>query len=147
MFDYQQLVETSADAVVVCDVQGQITLWNQASERMFGYSREEALGQSLDIIIAQKQRARHWQGYHVTMRTGVTKYGGAVLRVPAVHKNGNTLSIAFTVSLMRNPKGEVTAIVALIRDDTDNFTQIRALKARIATLEALSQVSHGESLT
>ena len=136
MFDYQQLVETSADAIMVCDAKGLIIFWNEASERMFGFTKQEAIGQSLDIIIPQKQQARHWEGYHITMASGITKYGTSVLRVPAVHKDGHTLSIAFTVSLMRDADQKVTAIVAIVRDEWVKFAEERALRKRIAELES-----------
>jgi PAS domain S-box-containing protein len=135
MFDYRQLVESLADAVMVCDAAGKITLWNAASTRMFGFTEAEAVGQSLDIIIPQRQQARHWEGYHVTMASGITKYGASVLRVPALHKDGHTLSIAFTVSLMRDDAGLVTAIVAIVRDESEKFAQERNLKKRILELE------------
>jgi PAS domain S-box-containing protein len=134
-FDYKQLVEVVGDAIMACDAKGAITLWNAASTRMFGYTEAEALGQSLDIIIPQRQQARHWEGYHVTMASGITKYGTSVLRVPALHKDGHTLSIAFTVSLMRNADEEVTAIVAVVRDESVKFAEERALRKRIVELE------------
>jgi PAS domain S-box-containing protein len=135
MFDYRQLVESSADAIMVCDAAGKITLWNAASTRMFGFTEDEAVGQSLDIIIPQRQQARHWEGYHVTMASGITKYGASVLRVPALHRDGHTLSIAFTVSLMRDDAGLVTAIVAIVRDESEKFAKERNLKKRILELE------------
>lgn len=134
-FDYQQLVENAADAIMVCDAAGKITLWNAASTRMFGFTELEAMGKSLDIIIPQRQQARHWEGYHVTMASGVTKYGASVLRVPAVHKDGRTLSIAFTVSLMHDAAGKVSAIVAIVRDESVKFAEERALRKRITELE------------
>ena len=79
---------------------------------------------------------RHWTGYDKTMESGITKYGADLLRVPAIHKEGKPLSIAFTVSLLTGPGGEVTAISAIIRDDTARFTEERALRARIKELEA-----------
>jgi PAS domain S-box-containing protein len=134
-FDHQQLVENAADAIMACDAAGKITLWNAASSRMFGFSEQEAMGQSLDIIIPQRQQARHWEGYHVTMASGITKYGSSVLRVPAVHKDGHTLSIAFTVSLLHTPDGKVSAIVAVVRDESVKFAEERALRKRITELE------------
>ena len=134
-FDHQQLVESAADAIMACDAAGKITLWNAASTRMFGFTGTEAMGQSLDIIIPQRQQARHWEGYHVTMASGVTKYGASVLRVPAVHKDGHTLSIAFTVSLMHDAAGNVSAIVAIVRDESVKFAEERALRKRITELE------------
>ena len=133
--DLKQLVEAVGDALVVSNAQGSITLWNPAAERMFGHTEDEALGQSLDIIIPQRQQQRHWDGYHKTMATGITRYGTDVLRVPAVHKDGHTLSIAFTVALLHGPDGQVSAIVAAIRDESTRFAQERELKKRLTELE------------
>jgi PAS domain S-box-containing protein len=135
-FDHQQLVESAADAIMACDAAGKITLWNAASTRMFGFTEAEAMGHSLDIIIPQRQQARHWEGYHVTMASGITKYGASVLRVPAVHKDGHTLSIAFTVSMMHSADGKVSAIVAVVRDESVKFAEERALRKQILELQA-----------
>ncbi len=98
--DSSALVDALADAVVACDAQGAIVLWNDAAERMFGFTRAEALGQSLDLIIPERLRKRHWEGYDKTMETGNTKYGHDVLRVPAVNKAGQAMSMAFTVAML-----------------------------------------------
>ena len=133
--DFQQLVASVGDAIVASDASGAIILWNPAAERMFGFSESEALGQSLDIIIPQRQQQRHWDGYHQTMATGKTRYGNDVLRVPAVHKDGHGLSIAFTVALLHAPDKQISAIVAVIRDESSRFAEERALKKRLAELE------------
>lgn len=133
--DYKDLVAAVGDAVMACDAAGAITLWNPACERMFGFSEAEALGKSLDIIVPQRQQQRHWDGYHQTMKTGITKYGNDVLRVPGVHKDGRTLSIAFTVALLHAPDGKVSAIVAVVRDESARFAQERELKKRLTELE------------
>ena len=139
--DTQPLVETAlvaavGDAIVVSDINGEITLWNPAAERMFGYTPAEAMGKSLDLITPERFRRRHWDGYFQTMKTGVTKYGNDVLRVPAVDKAGRSLSIAFTVGLLKSSEDKVVAIVAVIRDDTARFNEDRALRKRLAELEA-----------
>jgi len=134
--DYQQLVEAIGDAVVVCDAAGAITVWNDAAVRMFGFTREDALGQSLDLIIPERQRQRHWDGYNKSMSTGETRYGNDVLRVPALHKEGRTLSIAFTVAMLFDDARKVTAIVAVIRDETVRWAEERQLRIRVAQLEA-----------
>jgi PAS domain S-box-containing protein len=134
--DLKQLVEAVGDAIVISDAKGAITLWNPAAERMFGFSQGEALGQSLDLIIPERQRQRHWDGYQKTMDTGITRYGNDVLRVPAVHKDGHTLSIAFTVALLHTADNKVAAIVAVIRDESSRFAEDRALRKRLAELEA-----------
>lgn len=138
--DFEQLVDVIGDAVVISDARGAITLWNPAAERMFGFTPEEALGNSLDLIIPERLRGRHWSGYEKTMATGETRYGHDVLRVPAVHKDGRSLSIAFTVALLHSagPEKSVTGIVAVIRDETSRFTEERNLRKRLAELEAKS---------
>lgn len=134
--DLHQLVEVLGDAIVVCDAQGAITLWNPAAEYMFGYSETEALGQSLDLIIPERLRQRHWEGYHKTMATGQTRYGHDVLRVPAVNKAGDAMSISFTVALLTDAGGQVTGIASIIRNETAKFNEDRALRKRLAELEA-----------
>ena len=134
--DLQQLLSVIGDAVVVSDAEGSIKLWNPAAERMFGFTEQEALGQSLDLIIPQRLQQRHWDGYRKTMETGQTRYGNDVLKVPAVHKDGRALSIAFTVALLHSADGALTGIVAVIRDETSRFQEDRNLRKRLAELEA-----------
>ena len=134
--DLQQLVQVAGDAVIAANADGKIILWNPAAERIFGYTGGEALGQSLDLIIPERLRDRHWTGYGQVMRTGETRYGTEVLRVPAAHKDGRTLSIAFTVALLSGPDRQIQAIVAIIRDETQRWNEERALRRRIAELEA-----------
>ena len=135
LIDYQQLVEVIGDAVVVADTSGAINLWNPAAERLFGFTQAEALGNSLDLIIPERLRERHWAGYRKTMATGETRYSHDVLRVPAVHKDGRALSIAFKVGLLYGAQHEVTGIVAVIRDETTRSAEERDLRKRIAELE------------
>lgn len=134
--DFHELVDALGDGVIVCDAGGAITVWNPAATRIFGFSAEEAMGQSLDLIIPERQRQRHWDGYHKTMATGETRYGSDVLRVPALHKEGKPLSIAFTVAMLYTPDGKVSAIVAIVRDETVRWTDERALKTKVTQLEA-----------
>ena len=133
--DFEHFVEALGDAIVVADASGAITVWNPAAERLFGFTQAEALGNSLDLIIPERLRERHWAGYERTMTSGETRYAHDVLRVPAVHKDGRALSIAFTVGLLNGPQGTVTGIVAVIRDETQSFTEKRALLKRLAECE------------
>jgi PAS domain S-box-containing protein len=122
---------------VVCDVQGSILVWNNGAARIFGWTAAEALGQRMDMIVPERLRKRHWDGYDQSMRTGQTRYANDVLRVPAVDKAGKALSIAFTVFMLYGAEGEVTACGSVIRDETDRFLQDRALRQRVAELEGL----------
>jgi PAS domain S-box-containing protein len=133
--DYQQLVGAMGDAVIVCDSGGVIRLWNAAAERLFGLTPAEALGSSLDLIIPERLQERHWAGFTKTIAAGQTRYEHDVLRVPAKHKDGRALSIAFTVGLLVGSQKKVTGLVAVIRDDTKRFAEERDLRKRLAELE------------
>jgi PAS domain S-box-containing protein len=134
--DFEQLVRSAADAVVVANREGAIVFWNRAAERIFGFAEAEALGRSLDFIIPERLRARHWEGYSKVMASGETRYGADVLRVPAVHKDGRALSIAFTVTLLGSPGGGPPyAIAAIMRDETSRWQEERNLRRRLAELE------------
>jgi PAS domain S-box-containing protein len=134
--DLEQLVAAVGDAIIVSDTEGRVTFWNPAAERMFGFTEGEAVGKPLDLIIPERLQTRHWEGYRKTMQTGLTRYGNDVLKVPAVHKDGHSLSIAFTVALLYSAPGQLSGIVAVIRDETSRFQEERNLRKRIAELEA-----------
>jgi PAS domain S-box-containing protein len=131
----EAIVREAAEAIVVSDPNGVIVLWNGGAERVFGYPAAEAVGQSLDLIIPEKQRARHWAGYDKTMATGVTKYGDTLLKVPAAHRDGRRLSIEFSVALLREADGKIAGIAAIIRDVTERWTADRELRQRLAETE------------
>jgi PAS domain S-box-containing protein len=133
--DLSQLVACVGDAIIVVDAHEKIVLWNPAATRIFGYSEEEALGSTLDLIVPERQRHRHNEGCRKSMDTGITRYGTSLLKVPALHKSGSMLSIAFTVGMLFDEHQKVNGIVALIRDETERFAQERILKQRIADLE------------
>ena len=133
---YQHIIEGTQDAIIFADREGVIQLWNTGAETMFGYHPEEAVGQSLDLIIPDQLKARHWEGYHKVMATGVTRYGREVLAVPARRKDGTRISIEFTIVMLRDGANNVAGTAAIIRNVTTRWQQEKALKERIAMLEA-----------
>jgi PAS domain S-box-containing protein len=130
------LLRALADAVVVADAAGTIVFWNDAAEQLFGWSSADVIGQSLDLIIPERLRGRHWDGYHRVMATGETEYGGRLLEVPALHREGRPLSIGFTVTLLQHPDGSVKGIAAVIRDETQRWQERRALRAELEELRS-----------
>jgi PAS domain S-box-containing protein len=135
---YQQIIENSQDAILFADRDGIIELWNSGAEEIFGYTKEEARGKSLDLIVPEKLRQRHWEGYHTVMKTGKSRYGKELLKVPAIRKDGTSISVEFTIMLIRNLRNEIIGTAAIIRDVTERWKQEKELKQKIKLLESKS---------
>ncbi|MFB3916627.1 MAG: PAS domain-containing protein [Terriglobales bacterium] len=132
----QEIVEKSPIGIIYADAKGIMRLWNSGAERMFGWSAAEAVGQSMDMIIPEKHRPKHWEGYARVMETGVTKYGHDVLAVPALTKDGRRISIEFNIALLRGEDGKVLGAAATIQDVTARWQRDKELRARLAEAEA-----------
>ena len=131
---YRTLAREAPDAIVYADAAGLIAFWNKGAERIFGFSETEAMGKSLDIIIPENLRKRHWDGFAETMRTGKTRYGaGDVLAVPALRKDGARISVEFTVLPFLDRAGRMLGIAAILRDVTKRFEEVKALRKELAT--------------
>jgi len=129
----EALLHSASDAIIATDREGRITFWNPGAERIFGFTAGEALGQSLDLIIPENLRARHWSGFRHTMATGTSRYGhGDLLSVPGLTKDGARISVEFTILLLRDGMQAVTGTVAVMRDVTRRFEEMRELKRRLA---------------
>lgn len=125
--------DATPDAVIVADHAGIIRFWNDGAARLFGFAREEAIGQSLDIIIPESLRARHWSGFDNTMKTGQSRYGaGDVLAVPGLRKDGSRVSLEFTVMPLHDKAGRMVGIAATLRDVTKRFEEVKMLRAKLA---------------
>lgn len=129
------IVRQAPDAILFSDREGIIRLWNRGCERVFGFTETEALGRSLDIIIPEKLRARHWEGYFKVMETGESAYGTKLLSVPALHKDGRQISCAFSIIMLKDDQGQPTGIASIMRDVSEAWAREKALKEKIARLE------------
>jgi PAS domain S-box-containing protein len=131
----EALLNSASDAIIATDRDGRITFWNPGAERIFGFTAGEAVGQSLDIIIPENLRARHWSGFRHTMATGTSRYGhGDLLSVPGLTRDGRKISVEFTIVLLRDHTQAVTGTVAVMRDVTKRFDEVRELKRRLAAV-------------
>ena len=133
--NFKTLVSHMGEAVIISDREEHILFWNASAQRIFGYSPEEALGKTLSIITPERFRERHSKGYFHTMETGKTKYGNTLLRVPALHQDGRSISIAFSVTMILDDQDQPIAIAATIRDETERFQEERKLKEKLAAYE------------
>jgi PAS domain S-box-containing protein len=137
------LVRDAPDAVIYADASGLIQFWNSAAERIFGFSEAEALGRSLDIIVPENLRARHWNGYAETMRTGMTRYGaGDLLAVPAQRKDGQRISVEFTILPVRDELGNMIGVAAILRDVTNRFREIAGYRRQLVRLDVNMSALH-----
>lgn len=132
----QQILALAPDAILYADHEGIIQLWNKGAERIFGVPADQAIGQSLDIIIPEKLRERHWEGYHKTMETGETRYGTELLAVPAIHADGNRLSTEFSIVMLTGDDSKPIGVAAIMRDVSERHKKEKQLRERLAELEA-----------
>lgn len=137
--NFKALVSHIGEAVIISDRDENILFWNASAERIFGYTPNEALGKTLSIITPDRFRERHSKGYFHTMETGKTKYGNTLLRVPAIHKDGRSISIAFSVTMIFDDHNQPMAIAAIVRDETERFQEERKLKEKLTALESSIQ--------
>ncbi|NUB07481.1 PAS domain S-box protein [Azospirillum sp. Vi22] len=127
------LLNSPAEAIAYSDRDGIIRFWNAGAERVFGFTADEALGQSLDIIIPDRQRQRHWDGYDKVMKTGESRYGsGDLLSVPATRKDGTRISVEFTIVPLKDTDGTMLGMAAVMRDVTARFDELKALRRQSA---------------
>ncbi len=138
----REIVDGISDAVVFADREGIIRLWNVGAERVFGYTADEAVGRSLDIIIPDALRKRHWEGYFRVIETGVTRYGAEPLAVPGIRKDGSRISLEFSIALLRDGAA-VTGAAAVLRDVTARWLRDKELRERLKALEARVQGGAG----
>jgi PAS domain S-box-containing protein len=130
----QALLDGEAEAIVACDRDGVIHVWNAGAARVFGFGADEAVGQSLDLIIPERLRARHWDGWRHTVATGQSRYsGGDTLSVPALRKDGAQISVEFTITPLHDARGAITGLAAVMRDVTARFDELKALRKQVRT--------------
>jgi PAS domain S-box-containing protein len=131
-----QIITEAHDAIILADREGIIRLWNKGAETMFGFIPSEALGQSLHLIIPESLRERHDRGYQQVMESGHSKYSTELLAVPALKKDGSRISVEFTMILLKDDQSRILGAAAVIRDVSDRWEKERAMKRRLAALEA-----------
>ncbi len=138
------ILAAASDAIIATDREGGIQVWNHGAERIFGHRADEALGQSLDLIIPERLRARHWEGFRQVMQTGESRYGrGDLLSVPGIRKDGQRISLEFTIVPLTGEQGRMEGVAAVMRDVTERFEEVRSLKQQLATATGSSNSRQG----
>jgi PAS domain S-box-containing protein len=129
----EAILGTQSDAIIATDHSGIIDFWNPGAERIFGFSADEAVGHSLDLIIPENLRDRHWSGFNRVMASGESHYGhGDLLSVPALTRSGQRISVEFTIIILKDEHMRLAGTIAILRDVTKRFEEMRALKRQLA---------------
>lgn len=131
----RQLLNDAPDAILISDREGIIRFWNSGAEQMFGHTAAEAVGQSLDLIIPENLRERHWEGYRRVMASGETKYKTGLLSSPGLRKDGSRVSLEFSMVLLRDEAGGMQGCASIMRDVTVRWMKEKELKERLTVCE------------
>lgn len=131
----EQFVNTASDAILISDIDGIIRFWNYGAEHLFQYSSQEAVGQSLDLIIPENLRSRHWDGYRRVMASGETKYKSGLLSSPGIRKDGSRISLEFSMVLLRSDDGALWGCGSIMRDVTERWRKEKELRDRLIACE------------
>lgn len=134
----KQLVNDAPDAILISDLKGIISFWNGGAEQMFGHTADEAVGQSLDLIIPENLQGRHWEGYWRVMATGETKYKTGLLSSPGIRKDGTRISLEFSMVLLHDETDAMQGCASIMRNVTERWKKEKELKERLAACEAKS---------
>jgi PAS domain S-box-containing protein len=129
MANLAEIVDQLADAIIFADVHGIIRYWNAAAEALFGFTIEEALGQSLDLIIPERLRDAHWVGFNGAMASGNTRLAGRATTTRALHKSGQRLFVEMSFSLIRSLDARIVGSAAMARDVTRRYEKEKSSSA------------------
>jgi PAS domain S-box-containing protein len=133
---FAAIARDAPDAIIVADGEGIIRFWNTGAQRIFGHAASEAVGHSLDLVIPEGLRARHWAGWRAVVASGESRYGaGDLLAVPGLRRDGTRISLEFTITLLRGADGRVAGMAAILRDVSERFEEMKALRRKLAAAE------------
>jgi len=138
---YRRIVEQATEAIIFADREGLIRIWNQGAESVFGFSPEEVLGKSLNVIIPEELRKSHWEGYRMAIAAGRTRAGGRVMDTRALHKDGRSLYVALSFAVIVDESGHAEGALAIGRNNTERYLADKALRKRVAELETKERSS------
>ena len=134
----KQILDAAPDVILAADKAGIIIYWNSGAEQIFGHTADEACGRSLDLIIPETLRDRHWEGYHRVMASGETTYKTGLLTSPGVRKDGSRVSLEFSMVLLHDEAGAMNGCASIMRDVTERWNREKELRERLKACEGQS---------
>ncbi len=130
------LLRSISEALIFCDLEGTIHYWNTGAEQVFGWSAQEAMGQNLDLIIPERMRKAHWEGFDQAIARGGVKPGRSAMMTRSLHKEKESIYVEMSFSLVRDAAGALIGSLAVAREATARFTEEKALRKQLAELTA-----------
>ncbi len=136
---FRAISASAQDSIIVIDNDGRVSFWNQAAEKTFGYTEDEALGKDVHRLLAPPVYApRYTSGLATFRQTGQGPAVGAISELTAVHKNGTEFPLELSVSAVR--LGGTWQAVGIARDVTDRKRAETQLREAKEAAEAASRV-------
>ena len=130
------ILRSMPEAVIFCDLEGIIRVWNGGAEKVFGWSAAEAVGQSLDLIIPERMRKAHWDGFNQAIARGGVKPGRTSMITRSLHKSAEFIYVDMSFEMVRDEAGKMLGSMAVARDATKRFNDEKALRQQLAELTA-----------
>jgi len=109
------VVDATADALIAAGGTGKIVLWNAAARRLLSYRRDQAVGQTLVLIITSASRPVHVDGFRRAFGTGHTDIAGSPAIVRATRADGVSSEAEMTIGLITDATGTIVGAVAGLR--------------------------------
>lgn len=130
------ILRSMPEALVCCDLEGVIRVWNGGAEKVFGWPAAEAVGQSLDLIIPERMRKAHWDGFNQAIERGGVKPGRSSAITRALHRSGEFIYVDMSFEMVKDAQGRLLGSMAVAREATARFTEEKALRKQLADLTA-----------
>ena len=128
------ILQSMPEALVFADLQGIIQRWNPGAENVFGFTSAEAVGQSLDLIIPERMRKAHWEGFNKAIERGGTLPGRTSAITRAIHKSGDPFYVDMSFAMVKDQAGKLIGAMAVARDATKRFQEEKELRRQLAEL-------------
>ena len=132
------ILASMQEAVIYADLKGIIQIWNHGAEAVFGFSSDEAVGQSVDIIIPEKLRAAHWAGFNKAVEHGDILSAPGSRMTRGLKKNGEQLYVEMSFAMVKSQSGDMIGSIAVARDATERFLAERAARQKAAAARPAS---------
>lgn len=128
------ILRSIPEALIYCDLEGIIRIWNAGAEKIFGWTAAEAVGQSLDMIIPERMRRAHWDGFNQALERGGVKPGRTSMITRSLHKSAEFIYVDMSFEMVRDEAGQMLGSLAVARDATKRFNEEKALRKQLAEL-------------